>query len=582
MANYISFGDTIPTPISRYTQYILEFRVKKISILEPTNNDFNKYNIDDPRLNSLKYNKYRCSSFVISTDINSFYYDGEVFTNTMLTLFTVDGYKASVDELKDLLIYHNLEFLGVVEHNASKGWHLHLLVFYRDNYENEKELLEVQSKIWKLLVQLGQNNEQGDTIFVNCQLVKSIGSMINYVKKDPHYVISSALELIQMYVHFEREHIFPVGSLPKFTNKNNHTLPTSTIIEFFKRKLKNGCIDFEQALQDEYATNFLGNRNLKELFENARTHYLSNRKFIHSIEEIINKFIKKDQWFKKCICPIVEYLNIQCIDCDRFEENFCTWLKCSTKKNTLALIGPADTGKSIFLSTLHNNFRFANRLTTDGIFTFANTINADVCYHEEPFITPETCEVGKLVYEGNPNSTIAVKNRGCQRLNKKIPILVTANTDVYKYCSGQKNAFDARMFIYKPNYKLSSITFCDEQSDFQHRCLPLNTDIQRRAYKELHGDAGEPDQWERNYSKTTSEDNQLSGTETINSDCSIIHKLRKHHWRTYIIYIIYKYQLKEYLQFIPIHRNSDFDIRDLHSIKTFMKHCNCHCYQFVK
>lgn len=238
-------------------------------------------------------------------------------------------------------------------------------------------------------------------------------------------------------------------------------------------------------------------------------------------------------------------MKIQNIDVTDFETKFSRWLACNTKKNTIAFIGQADTGKSVFLSKLHENFRFSNRLTTDGIFTFANCINADCVYHEEPFITPETCETAKLVYEGNQYSTVAVKNKGAQRLNKKIPVLISANHPIYKYCSGQKDAFDARLHVFKPNFKLNNHVFCDSNTYLTHKCIPLNIDIKRRAYKSVHGHSGEDNIWlearEEDYVQST----QLPISDTVNieHECGLIHNLKKHHWRTFICYIILKYKI---------------------------------------
>lgn len=548
MANFVSMGSDFDTHYARYTQFILEYALDQTAIMDPDNNNFLSYNILHPKNLSNKYNKYRVSSFVISTDITSFNETVTDFLDQLLRIMTcVLEYGNGKDQMKEIRYVHHVDFLGIIERHNTKGWHLHLLCFYRDNFTNDKEFIAEQVLIFSRINTLFKLAGDGNQYFINCETVKSVGSMINYLKKDPYYIIATTTELAQMYVHFERTHIFPENSKPKFTHSKTHSLPNSTIVDFFSKKLEAGCIDYEEALQDDYAVNFLANRNLKEIFENARTHYLANRKFKNAITEIITKFLT-EPWYKKCICPIKEYLKIQQINLDIFEDCFVRWLKCNSKKNTLALIGPADTGKSVFLSTLHNNFRFANRLTTDGIFTFANTINADVVYHEEPFITPETCEVAKLVYEGNPHVTVAVKNRSAIRLNKKIPVLITSNDNIYKYCSGQKLAFDARMLIFKPTFRLSNMLFCNDTPNITHICSPLNVDTKRRAYKSLHGDAGEQNQWERDRSSNIDQEDFISNPEIVDSpvSCGLIHKLHKNHWRAYIFYIITKYELHEY------------------------------------
>lgn len=567
MANYVSMGSDFDSFYARFTQFILEFTLDQTAIIDADTSGFLQYKVLHPKNLTHKYNKYRCSSFVLSTDITSYNADVHDFLNLMLNIFTFNPNIGNKDDFKKIIYTYDVDFMGVIEKHNTKGWHLHLLCFYRNNYLDTKEFLSVQSEVFSKLNDIIKNIECMDQMFLNCELVKSVGSMINYLKKDPYYLISTTTELAQMYVHFQRTHIFPENSKPKYTHTKSHSLPNSTIVSFFSDKLDKGCIDYEEALQDDFAVNFLANRNLKEMFENARTHFLANRRFRNAINEIIKKNIK-DPWYKKCICPINEYLKLQHIDITQWEENFVRWLRCNSKKNTITFIGPADTGKSIFLSTLHNNFRFANRLTSDGIFTFANSINADCIYHEEPFITNETAETAKLVYEGNPCTTVAVKNRSAIRLNKKIPVLISSNDHVYQYCSGQRSAFDARMYEYKTNFKMSSIKFCDDRKNITHVCSPLNVDIKRRAYKQLHGHAGEEDIWQRDSAPYPNTQNIVSDTEFLEEEvsCELVHKLKKHHWRTYIFYIITKYQMFEYYDIL--YGKSDIEPFEIPTVNT--------------
>lgn len=599
MANYHPFGSTDVSYASRYTQYILEYNTKRVNVLDPNDNYFLKYNLANSKLLSLKYNKYKASSFVVSTDISSYNNDVYVFLDTLLDTL-INGSNSfrtdhDMDKMSKIIEIFNIDFLGIVEFNDSKGWHFHMLIFYRTNYETKKELLVHQSKLFSDLNAFFCNSDyfkdSGDQVFVNCELVKSVGSMIHYVKKSPYYLITNTTELAQMYVHFERTHIFPENSLPKFTHMKNHSLPTSAVIDFFMSKLELGCIDYEQAIQDDYASNFLANRNLKELFENTRVHFMAKRKFYNALCEIIDKYFKQSN-FKHCICPIIEYLQYQRIDIDLFECNFVAWLQCNSKKNTMTLIGPADTGKSVFFSSLHEIFRFANRLTSDGLFTFANAPNADVIYHEEPFITNETVEVAKLVYEGNPNTTVAVKNRGAQRLNKKIPVLITANSPIYKYCSGQKIPLDARMYVYTPMNKLTNIKFCDSRINFNHNCLALNLDIKHRANKTIRGTGGESNSRIENTQENILQENELPRpniitdfTSEINQNteldiCWPIHKLHRCHWRTFIIYVIVKYRINIYDTILWDKSNNNLKINDFWNLdhKTiFVEHLNCIC-----
>lgn len=554
MSNIVPFGDTFYMSYPRYTQFILNYVDSTTHVIDnyfdssTGKNEFQKYNITEENASILskKYNKFKASSFVFHTDKFSFDKSGLNFLHLMLDFFTCVHH----DTIRSLMFEHNFDFIGVFEKDVNfvKGWHLHLLIFYRNIYATQKEYATIESAIFNKFQLLIHTEFYGNKIFVTSQPVKSLGGIVNYIKKDPYHLIGSQTEITQMYVHFNRFHVFAKDTHPKFTHVKNHKMSEDSVIEFFLRKLENGCIDYDQAIQDPFATNFLANRNLKELFENTRTHYLAKRKFSHSIEEILVKYFTKDPYYKKCFCPIIEYLKIEEIDIIDFEVKFSMWLRCNSKKNTICLVGQPDTGKTFFLSTLHQNFRFANRLAQDGIFTYSNALNADIIYHEEPFIEQVTAEAAKLVYEGNPSTTVCRKNLPVARLNKKIPVLISTNHEVYKYITAQAKAFDARMHKFYPKYRLNNYEFCDHNDNIVHTCSPLNVDSKRRAYKRIHGTCSDKDlgiilQNENNNQENISPNIPVVG-------CTAVHSLHKNHWRTFILYIILKYQIQEYYSVI--------------------------------
>lgn len=606
MSNIVPFGDTFYETYPRYTQFILNYVDSNTHIIDNYFNakdncfEFQKYNLSEENaaILSKKYNKFKASSFIFHTDKASFNRTSHDFLHLILDFFTC----TYADDIKNLMFEHNFDFVGVFEKDADfvKGWHLHMIIFYRTIYQNIKEYANLETAIFNKFQLLTHTEFDSNKIFVTSQPVKSLGGIINYIKKDPHHLIGSQTEITQMYVHFNRFHIFAKDSHPKFTHVRNHKMSEDSIIEFFLRKLNEGCIDYDQAIQDAFAVNFLANRNLKELFETTRTHYLANRRFSHSVEEILVKYFTKDPYYKKCMCPIFEYLKIQEINVLDFEIKFSMWLKCNSKKNTLCLVGQPDTGKTFFLTTLHNNFRFANRLAQDGIFTYSNALNADIIYHEEPFIEQVTAEAAKLVYEGNPTTTVCRKNLPVARLNKKIPVLISTNHEVYKYITIQAKAFNARMHKFYPKFPLSNYDFCDENDNIVHTCSPLNVDSKRRAYKRIHGTCSDKDlgiilQNENNDQENISPNIPVVG-------CTAIHTLHKNHWRTYILYIILKYQLQEYYSVIdrflditnttnlpfPVElftENSDLtlDARYRHlTYKNLLVLSDCNCYQLYK
>uniref|UniRef100_A0AAU7E1K9 NS1 protein n=1 Tax=Miniopterus bat parvovirus TaxID=3141923 RepID=A0AAU7E1K9_9VIRU len=444
---------------------------------------------------------------------------------------------------------------------------MHLLIFHKTNTDDKKARINIDKDIYSQFQNI--KIDENINMQLNMEQVKSCGSYINYLKKNPYYLFTDDLEVAQMYVHFDRTHIFPENSRPKFSGVNNYaTSGNQHVLAFFNDKLKDGCIDLEMCLQDPRAVNYLANTQLKVLFSNAQSFFFANRKFIDSILEITNKFVKQPM-YKKCICPVIEMLQYQNINIQQFEENFMKWLLADSKKNTLIFIGPPDTGKSVFASSLHNCFRYANRLANDGLFTFANAINADCIYHEEPFITQETMQTAKLIYEGNPSTPISIKNLSAKRLNKKIPVIISTNHPITKYCSSEEGAINARCHSIQFKNNVSKYKFCNDNNLIDnsviHTCSNLSIDIKRRTNKATTGESSIEDFRQEQTPSIISQEVEINDDNfTIN--CDSLHKLHKCHWIAYITYIVFKYNLQQYypvIHYDPTFFNKHSDLYDI-------------------
>lgn len=575
MDTICNFGDTLTILPRRYTQFLFDYKSQKSSIIFSEHNYFTAYNItnNDARTLTLKYNKYAVTCYVLSNDTNSLEVKSDNFVEYIYNYFTCKEENRGCSIFDTLLRLYNISFLGILEHNQNNGWHIHLLIFHKTSFANNKDRVKVDNDIHYLFA---RNTFDNINLKLDHQQVRSVASYLNYLKKDPYVLFSDNTETLKMYIHFDKNFIFDPSTYPKFTHSVKYS-NNNDVLMFFLRKLKEGALDFEDALKEDDARGVLGNPQARCIFNNAQTHFMSNRKFSDSIHEIVQKFIKYPNQ-KKCICPIIEFLKYQNVNYHTFEYAFVQWLKCNSKKNTLIFFGPPDTGKSIFASTLHSCFRFANRLTQDGIFTFANAVNADVIYHEEPFITAETIQTAKLVYEGDPRTCVAVKNQSSKRLNKKIPCLVSTNNILHKYCSGEGGAIKARSheFIFNKNAK--ELKFCDYNVGI-HKCLNLNIDAEYRAYERIAGEDGDEDFREGPAPKKKRQENILPDTDdtveeiSIHLDCSTPHTLHKHNWISYIFYIIFTHNLVQYYPDDP-EGNPTFFNTNKHRIFDFYKF-NC-------
>lgn len=112
MANNIPFGNSFVDFYPKYTQFILEYLNNQTTVLDAENNNFLQYAIRHPKNLSVKYNKHKASSFVLSTDINSFNDECTDFLNMLLELFTTGPTK---NDMKNLLLEYDIDFLGIIE-----------------------------------------------------------------------------------------------------------------------------------------------------------------------------------------------------------------------------------------------------------------------------------------------------------------------------------------------------------------------------------------------------------------------------------------------------------------------------------
>lgn len=148
-----------------------------------------------------------------------------------------------------------------------------------------------------------------------------------------------------------------------------------------------------------------------------------------------------------CPCPIFEWLQFQDINLDEFCYEFYNWFfQLTKKKNTSLLQGIPNAGKSFVIHKIWEMFTVHTRLLQDGIFTFANLVSFDCAFWEELLILPDNVDTCKLVLEGQKNLSVVIKGQNSQKLNKRVPILITTNKDISTYCSAEAGALNVRCY----------------------------------------------------------------------------------------------------------------------------------------
>lgn len=375
-------------------------------------------------------------------------------------------------------------FLGVLEKSPNKGYHLHIVHFSTivgsKKIINELHTLFTNIKIKYDIMCPNQEHaleQQDNTVYsVNFsgQITKSPGGLLNYLQKSILKVYCTNINCVEMFMHFQKEFIFPAGTEARYQvlNKEKLKLTKDPLTVLLYNMFTEGKYDYTEVIQDIRIQPFLTKSNLKVIYSNIFANFSANLTHIRNLITIVNKF-KALPAKKRCACPVLEFLRFQQIDVNTFLSQLFKWLACLQKRNCLWFHGPADCGKSHLARLIWKCFILNTRIISDGIFSFANLLRSGCALWDEPFIAPDMADQTKLVLEGEPDIDITIKNKCSERLGKRVPIIITSNSLLWKYCSGEQVPFEQRTFKFTFNKPITNDYFCKES---EHYCSFLDTE----------------------------------------------------------------------------------------------------------
>nr|QTE03853.1 MAG: nonstructural protein [Grus japonensis Chaphamaparvovirus] len=140
-------------------------------------------------------------------------------------------------------------------------------------------------------------------------------------------------------------------------------------------------------------------------------------------------------------------LRVQKIDCNEFDETFWKWLtRQNGKKNTIILIGPTNTGKTVFIRGLIQLVPSGSLVNTSSPFFAEGISGCKIGYWEEPLLTSENAEIFKQIAEG---VQIMLPQKFKKPFNHPgCPIIITTNHPITRFCASEENAFKNRCITY--------------------------------------------------------------------------------------------------------------------------------------
>lgn len=308
------------------------------------------------------------------------------------------------------------------------------------------------------------------------QQIKSTSSFINYLRKNPYQIFHANLEIGEYFVNYNPTHVFAANTYAKYANEdtiaNKQILTSKPIVLLFFKLFRKGEFEYNDVLRNPTVQEYLHIPNLKAIYQNCIQQFLATQTHVKNLLCLMENFLAQPIE-NCCACPMFEWLDSQQIDTTIFMRAITEWLNGVGKKNALYLQGIPNAGKSHVARLIWKQLLFNRRIVQDGIFTFANCLNSGCMLWDEPFVSPDLADTTKLILEGTPDVNIVRKNEASAKLGKRVPIIITSNTIIYKYCSGERQAFEERYFHFSCNRAITEDMFCSSTNN--HFCMYLDS-----------------------------------------------------------------------------------------------------------
>lgn len=571
------------------TQVYLEGNFKTLEDLKH-DKQFSTDSVDEIRNLCHRYDARFVHSWVVKLDPISFEIENPYALGSCKMIYK-SLFKHLIDKLHnvnsqelELNWENNCDFLGIVE-SSSTAIHLHL-TFYSQipmqtknlsaitnaltirQYKMKCECCNVNTKCddkihddklrnWEV------NNDMERFITINAVVtydkIKSPSGYLNYLKKDPKMIMSNKKDLLKYYINFRKEIIFGTKNIPKHTQPKKTIFSSNPVVLLFFKLFEQGIWQYQDVMQCENIQQFLNMPQLKNIYYNCLDQYISSHDHVQFLIDICKKYIELEDKYK-CMCPVIDWFNYQNMHYLDVMRDLTEWCNGIHKKNAILLIGPADSGKSHIARKIWELFPFHTRIVQDGIFSFSNLVNSGCGLWDEPFIAPELVDTAKLVLEGEESVQIVIKNQSSKTLGKRVPIIITTNSELHKYCSGERTPLAQRCYRWECTNTISEDTFC---SSTTHTCAFI----------------GQTNSAINPFANTSSEENQRRG-ETSSSvcDCKGIHRVESNHMLTFVVQSLC--QCIDFLK--PFHKTDLSKQIELYDLIRSVKGTTCFMSSFLE
>nr|WDW25822.1 MAG: nonstructural protein [Canine parvovirus] len=336
-------------------------------------------------------------------------------------------------------------WMCVAEENSDGLPHYHILIKTTSRSDSMRNQL---MRCWNVTRIAGLEDIEGPEInmdLLKLQAARHPQGLLEYILKNPIWICSHSdiyLDLMHAIWWHHKGDRFLRPRPPKERHKQNLEIPIEITRDLLEIIYENNCKTAEQVFRanPELIVKYLHRPGFNSILQNCIM-FASFTKQTWTLESNA-KQAHPDPG------AIHEVLSHQDIDIDDFDWCCWQWINMKhTKKNTMILYGPSNTGKSKFIAGLRGLFQWGE-IVNGGMFMFEDlTGGKNLGIWEEPLISSEAAEKVKQVFEGETTS-VPIKYRAPRQLDR-MPIIVTTNHYPWRFCSSEEQAFRNRSWIFE-------------------------------------------------------------------------------------------------------------------------------------
>nr|QKE54883.1 MAG: nonstructural protein [Parvoviridae sp.] len=297
------------------------------------------------------------------------------------------------------------------------------------------------------------------------QMCSKPSSMLAYICKSPDWLVSNDERMLQLGYDMVK-----YGMHERFLKKQEERERKAEISpdmnkmseEIIDTIITNGCKSIEDIMRanPEAISKYLHRPGLKSIVENCL------------------QFVKctGGAWSLSLYEPfdpnpmvIHKILLHQGILPSEFDIAFHSWItKADSKRNCICIQGPSNTGKSAFISGLKQCLSWGEIVNGSSGFNFEGLIEQNIAVWEEPLMGPELAEKFKQIAEGMTTS-IPVKYKKPFML-PRIPVIITTNHDIWRFCTQEEPMFRNRMWIFNFNHNAKDEPYTPRAFEYSCEC----------------------------------------------------------------------------------------------------------------